>query len=65
MTMPALALCLRARYAMAGVGMMPASIARPPAEQMPAVSADSNISPEMRVSRPMMMSGCSSDSLPK
>ena len=47
----------RTKYAMAGVGMTPTSITSPPTEQMPAISAAANISPERRVSRPTNILG--------
>ena len=57
MTMPASACSSTVRYATAGVGMVPRGITSPPTEQMPAISAASSISEEIRVSLPMVMVG--------
>ena len=57
MTMPASASSCTVRNATAGVGMVPKGITLPPIAQMPAMSADSSISDEMRVSLPMVMVG--------
>ena len=55
--MPASASSCTVRNATAGVGMVPKGITLPPIEQMPAMSADSSISEEIRVSLPMVMVG--------
>lgn len=53
MTMPASAFSRTVRYATAGVGIVPNGITSPPAAQIPAISAASSISEEIRVSLPM------------
>ena len=55
--MPASAPSCTVKNATAGVGTVPKGITSPPMEQMPAISADSSISEEIRVSFPMAMTG--------
>src|SRR5580704_15428674 len=57
MTMPASARMLTVRWAMAGVGIGPHSIARPPVAHTPLAMACSSMYPERRVSFPMRTRG--------
>ena len=54
---PAQQSIVRARYANPGVGITPALMQSPPTDRMPAVKAASSMSPEIRVSFPMMIRG--------